>query len=109
RAIELTEMSLATLLCQLRNCSITQLCGYIFQFQSFGSPFNQKFINSCKDTTGHQCFHRELSELCFCFQAVIDQPGDFVKAFSIYIAVHQVVDKCDYIARLGAEERLPCN
>ena len=102
-------MSLATLFDKLRNGNDTQLGSYIFQFQSFCNPINQQLINSCKDTTGHQSFHRELSELFFCFQAVIDHLGNFIKAFSIDVAVHQVVDKCDHIARLETDKQLPCS
>ena len=102
-------MSLAALFGKLRNAGVAQLCSNIFQFQSFGSPFNQKLVNTCKDPTGYQGFHRELSELCVCFQAVIDHFRNFVKAVSIDVAVHQVVDKCDYITRFETDERLPCS
>ena len=102
-------MSLAALFGKLWNAGVAQLCSNIFQFQSFGSPFNQKLVNTCKDSTGYQGFHRELSEFCVCFQAVIDHFRDFVKAVSIDVAVHQVVNKCDNIARLETDERLPCS
>ena len=102
-------MSLAALFGKLWDAGVAQLCGNIFQFQSFGSPFNQKLVNTCKDPTGYQGFHRELSELCICFQAVIDHFRNFVKAVSIDVAVHQVVDKCDYITRFETDERLPCS
>src|SRR5699024_5322249 len=108
-SVALSKMSLAALFGKLRNAGVTQLCSNIFQFQSFGSPFNQKLVNTCKDSTGYQGFHRELSELCVCFQTVIDHFRDFVKAVSINIAVHQVVDKCDNITRFETDEGLPCN
>ena len=108
-SVALAKMSLAALFGKLRNTGVAQLCSNIFQFQSFGNPFNQNLVNTCKDSTGYQDFHRELSELCFCFQAVIDHFRDFVKAVSRNIAVHQVVDKCDNITRFETDEGLPCS
>ena len=100
-------MLLPSLLADGGDRFVPKLCPRVLVFESLGDPSDQNIINAGKDTAVDDILRRHFGENRLAVQGAVNALGDLIETLAVKIAVHQVIQKGDDIARFIRHKRSP--
>ena len=101
------EMLLPPLLADGGDRFVSELCPRVLVFEPLGDPSDQNIINAGKDTAIDDILRRHFGENRLAAKGAVNALGDLIETLAVKIAVHQVIQKGDDVARFIRHKRSP--